>query len=472
MDLKKFQKIVNAQCGVKRNSAVIVGVSGGPDSLALLDLLNKCGIKVIAAHFNHQLRSAADDDETKVRNFSVKRKIIFEAGRRNIKLLAVKNKRSIEEQARISRYEFLFSVAKKYHAGFVAVGHNADDQVETILMHLLRGSGLDGLCGMQVSTQEPEWGEAVLIRPLLPFWRIEIDEYCKLTDLQPVHDASNQESIFFRNRIRNELIPYLLTFNSKVKMQLYKMAEVLKGEKDIINFSVKAVNEKLKPEKEKELIRIDFKDFSDLPIGLQREVLRMYIKDFYPQERDIDFDLIERGRSFLKKNLNGSELLFGNLVIEKDGESIFLKKGNHKLPLGKYPQIEKAIKFQEIPVSNELNAYWQIEISEVTPGKQAEVGNEDPFQAFVDADKLKQPLIARISKPGDRFAPLGMKGKTIKLSDFWINRKLPRKYRGLYPLISDQERIVWIPGFQPSEDVRMDGSTKRILKIEVRKKGS
>jgi len=154
--------LVNSIKGGK-NAQVIAGVSGGPDSITMADLFRRCDIPIIIAHFNHGIRKEANADEEVVRRYAEKNGIRFESEHANIREIAARNKRSIEEQARISRYQFLFELARKEHANYVAVGHTADDQIETILMHLLRGTGISGLCGMSMVNEHSEWGEGITL---------------------------------------------------------------------------------------------------------------------------------------------------------------------------------------------------------------------------------------------------------------------------------------------------------------------
>lgn len=471
MDLAIFRKILIKQSGLDENSISVVGVSGGPDSIALLNLMHGCGLPVIAAHFNHQLRDEADDDEAYVRQFAEHRSIQFEYAKKNIRSLAKQSKRSIEEQARISRYEFLFNIARKHHAKYVAVGHNADDQVETVLMHLLRGSGLAGLCGMSSVVEQSEWGSDVtLIRPLLSFWRSEIIEYCRAEHLEPVYDLSNDESIYHRNRIRHELIPVLTTYNPQIKMRIREMAEILQGEKEINEASTQEIFNLVMTANEPQTLVINGSDFSLQTKGMQRALLRMAIGNLLPDQRDFDFKLIERARNFISDGRNGTTGLIKNLILEREGEDLVFKEAGDQKPLAKIPQIEKAIIIEKEEAKITLNAFWVLKIAADIADKKKPNKIDNPYQVEMDIDQINFPLVIRMQSPGDRFYPLGMKGHSIKLSDYWINRKLPLKYRRHYPLICDQDEIIWIPGFQPCEKAQKTAHTQRILHFSVTKR--
>lgn len=472
MDPVLFRQILFFSCRVDQDNRIVVGVSGGPDSIALLDLLNQCNVNVIAAHFNHQLRGQAQSDLEFVRSFCRERKIRFTSGKANIRELAQRNKRSIEEQARISRYQFLFQTAKKENAVFVAVGHNADDQVETVLMHLLRGSGLSGLCGMEMRSENSGWSDGiVLIRPLLDTWRSEIDDYCKQRNLNPIQDLSNQESLYYRNRIRNELVPYLATYNPAVKGLLTRLANVLKGDKEILQVAVEQALTSVVSKQNADHFILDRSRFRELKFGMQREVLRFCIHKLYPDQRDLDFEIIEHTRDFAQQNREGIHYLFRDLHIESENESIILTRSDTKLDLNKYPQIDGQIQIGAQFQDNQLGDNWRLEFSLEKKPKILDFGKLDPNTAIIDSDKLSLPLFFGTSQPGERFLPLGMTGHSIKVSDYWINKKLPKKYRAGYPLLYDQNKIVWIPGFQPSETVRVDAATRTILRISLIKPG-
>ena len=201
MDLILIQQVLQ-NCKIHPNQLVIVGVSGGADSLCLMDLLHRSGLPILAAHFNHQLRSEADADEAFVMDCATKIGVSWVVGRGDVKGFALQNGFSLEEAARKKRYSFLFEQARVNGAQAVAVAHHAGDQVETILMHFVRGSGIAGLRGMQHRTVLPEWDAFIpLIRPLLGVERAEIEEYCLDHGLRPRQDETNTDVNIFRNRL-------------------------------------------------------------------------------------------------------------------------------------------------------------------------------------------------------------------------------------------------------------------------------
>jgi tRNA(Ile)-lysidine synthase len=206
--------ILRERCRLQPGDRMVLGVSGGADSLSLMDLFVRLGYSPVISHFDHQLRPGSGQDAAQVREWSDDLGLAFILGSQDVRAYAA----TLSLGCRETRYRFLCRAAEEVGATAVAVAHTADDQVETVLMHLLRGSGLAGLRGMAVRALPNPWNEEIaLVRPLLSFWRAEILAYCADRGLQPRTDPTNQDPTFFRNRLRRELIPYLETFNPEIR---------------------------------------------------------------------------------------------------------------------------------------------------------------------------------------------------------------------------------------------------------------
>ncbi|HEY2979690.1 MAG TPA: tRNA lysidine(34) synthetase TilS, partial [Anaerolineales bacterium] len=216
--LEKIESILQSACHLERGRLIVVGVSGGPDSLCLLHLLHQAGYPLLVAHFNHQIRPEAGDEAGAVEQFAARLGLRCVVGSADVSAHAQKNGLSIEEAARALRYGFLFEQARQAGAQAVAVGHTADDQVETVLMHFLRGAGLNGLQGMGYRTILRTFDSAIpIVRPLLGIWREEVLAYCTTYGLQPHFDRSNASPEYLRNRLRHTLIPVLESYNPKFR---------------------------------------------------------------------------------------------------------------------------------------------------------------------------------------------------------------------------------------------------------------
>jgi len=221
MNLKVLDQVISQECGLVKDQAILAGVSGGPDSLCMLHLLHELGYQVTVAHVNHQLRPEADREAETVQEYCTSIHVPF----------LYQKKLSIEESARILRYTWLMESAQKISAQALAVAHQADDQVETMLMHTLRGAGPSGLKGMTYRSYNPVFSQTIpVVRPLLGVWREEIVSYCSENHLSPCYDQTNADPTYFRNRIRSELIPYLKSYNTNAAQHLWQLTQIVGSE--------------------------------------------------------------------------------------------------------------------------------------------------------------------------------------------------------------------------------------------------
>ena len=233
--LEQFVSVLEEKCLLDPGLPVLAGVSGGPDSLCMLDVLRQLGYRLIVAHLDHSLRPDAAQEAEHLRQLVEGYGLPFVLERGDVQAYAASHRLSIEEAAREVRYRFLFEQAARHQAQAVAVGHTANDQVETVLMHLLRGSGLTGLRGMSYRSLPNPWSQTIpLVRPLLGAWREQILSHLEQNGLQPSLDASNLDTRFYRNRLRHELIPQLENLNPGVRQRLWQMADVLAEDEAVL----------------------------------------------------------------------------------------------------------------------------------------------------------------------------------------------------------------------------------------------
>jgi tRNA(Ile)-lysidine synthase len=448
---------------------VLVGVSGGPDSLVLMDILDRLGYSLIVAHLNHALRQEADDEAREVQLISESRGLNFVSEVIDVAAYAYQKSLSIEEAARIVRYEFLFRQAALHKVQAVAVGHTADDQVETVVMHMLRGCGLSGLRGMQFRALPNSWSQEVaLLRPLLTFWRSEILAHCERLQLKPVFDRSNFENTYFRNLLRNDLIPYLERYNPAIKQILWRMSNVLAGDYQVIEQVINEVWEKCVITFSQDYVIFDYQALLKQPLGIQRGLLRQGINYLRPGLRDIDFQSIERALNFMfSPTQTGQMDLISGLRLSLEGNQLILADWNARLPREEWPQVtvHESINLKT-PGKLQLMDGWVLHSEHVkdlvTAFRRATL-NKDTFQAWVSIDSFSAPLQLRTRKPGDRIQPLGMEGHSVKLSEYMINLKIPRRVRDAWPLISTNGEIVWAPGIALAHPFRLTESTREAV---------
>ena len=468
--LENLGQILAFDCQLDKSYPVVVGVSGGPDSLCLLHRMRTSGYKIIVAHFDHGLRLESAQDAQQVEQLSKELGLEFEVGREDTGAYASEKGLSIEEAARERRYTFLYKISEKYQAQAVAVGHNADDQVETILMHLLRGAGLDGLRGMQMRSLGTGWSQTTpLVRPLLSTWREEILAYCEQHDLEPVFDRSNLDTTYFRNRLRHELLPNLESYNPQVKAQLWRMAVTLTGDQQVIAQHVDAAWAKALVELAPSHLAIKRQLFLNEKVGIQRRLLRRALTHLRPGLRDLDFATVERAiGAIVKPPASGQcDLVAGlRLLVEKD--QVWLAGWEAQLPVpADWPQVSAGETINLRPPGEiSLGTNWRLKIHKIEV-LDKEINKGDPFQAWLAAELLGDTLLIRGRLPGDRFAPLGMDGHSLKLSDFLTNEKLPKRARDGWPMVCAEDEIVWIPGIRPSHRFRVTETTREMVHLHL-----
>jgi len=460
------------------NQQLVVGVSGGPDSLALLHLLTRLrpeyDLRLRVAHLNHGLRPSADEDSEFVTQIAKAWDVPCTVERADVAAIAKAEHLSIEEAGRLARYAFFTRLGP-----VAAVAHNADDQAETVLMHLLRGSGLAGLRGMlpkRVMAVSPGESRLEIVRPLLGTSRADIEAYVAAHGLRPRIDPTNTDTTFFRNRLRRELLPFLETYNPNIRQILRRTAEVVAGEHELLRGLVEqtwnntlAVEAKRQPtsvspdavrkssQSESKAVVFDLIRWRALPLPLQRALLRQAINRLRPGLRDVDFTPVENAIAWLQTAESGHTAdLLGGLCVKIVGSTLIVGPWSVSPPpqeaRGALPEVSLGI-----PGATQF-LDWQFTTEIVA----ASDPHPDRWTAFIPASFM--PLTVRIRRPGDRFKPLGLNGHTLKLSDFMINRKIPATERDQWPLVVSGATVLWVCGYRLAEQANQDNSEK-LLKI-------
>ena len=467
---EKLPLILQQECAIDMRLPLLVGVSGGPDSLALMVALHNMGCDLIVAHVNHQLRADAPDDATVAENLAKARGLRFELLEVDVRQFAKKHKLSIEEAARIVRYEFLFEQAQKYQAQAVAVAHTADDQVETVLMHLLRGSGMAGLRGMPYRALPNPWSDRLpLIRPLLGVWRQEVLAYCAERELSPRFDSTNSDTTYFRNRIRQELIPSLETYNPEVRRAIFRMADTLAADYDALEKWVEIAWESCISGQGPGYIIFSLKSFANYPLALQRMLIRRMAAVLRPDIRDVGFDVVERALDWLQEPPHAKECgLISGLRLFREDDAVYMTMGDAQLPMDAWPQLESPQEELFVPDEVQLSDGWWLSLTfQEDPVPDEVAQNDDPFQAWIALSSSIARVSLRTRKPGDRFQPLGMGGGSIKLTDYFTNRKLPLRARDGWPLICVDDQIAWVAGYHVAHPFRVTEETQLAIHLQL-----
>ncbi len=470
--LDRVQNSLKNNIKLKPEAPILVGVSGGYDSICLLHILHKLKYPLIAAYFNHGLRIEAKDEELLVEKLADNLGIKFVSSGQSVKSFAEEHHKSIEEAARILRYRFLFEQAELWKAQAVAVGHNADDQVETVLMHLIQGTGLDGLLGMQTLTLPNSWSEKIsLVRPLLSTWRHDIIKYCNHFMLHPVNDSSNKDEKYLRNRLRHNLIPILENYVPNTQERIWHMSATLKGDHDIVTEVLNRSWEKCLIEQQPRYIVFDREKLFNQSIGVQRRLIRMAVKTMRVNIRNLDYDAVERATMFIQDSLQSKQTdycLGLRLVLEND--KFYIADWEADLPFSSWPQLMGENLKMPIPGTLAISSEWKFVarlVEDIEIAKKVYLENRNPFQVWMFLDRRKSCITLRSRQPGDRITPLGLNGKTVKISDLMINKKIPRRARAAWPLLCIDEEIVWVPGYQLGEFVKLSPTTKIAVHLEL-----
>ena len=452
---------------ISSQSKLPVAVSGGPDSVCLLLILvklcEKLGIGLHIAHLNHQLRGAeADADAQYVSDLAHRLGIPATIEQRDVKAYQADKRISLEEAAREVRYTFLTQVAKSIGANRVAVGHTLDDHIETILMHLIRGTGTRGLGGLQPSSLWQASGNSLtIIRPLLQVSRGETDGYCRSHQLTPRIDASNLSLSSLRNRIRHQLLPLLKSYNPRVAEALLRTARITGDDLAFINKEGSRLWGEI-GQKQGNTITLDKESFLELPPALKRHLLRMSIEKLLGNVRDIETRHIEEIMAALTKPAGKRLSLPGGLSFYIDYNQYLI--GQDPAALAPFPPLGGEFQLK-IPGETLLPG-WRIEADIISPSvvKGKPEGDND-FTAYFDLDKAGDKLVVRSRQPGDRFQPLGL-SQPKKLGEFMIDTKIPSAWRERVPIVCSPRHILWVVGWRIDERVKVTEQTRQVLCLE------
>jgi tRNA(Ile)-lysidine synthase len=455
--VEKLKATVNRFGLLEKGERVLVALSGGPDSVALLyGLLNlkpEYRLELYVAHLNHKLRGVeSDEDEKFAKKLASGLKLKFFSKKVDVRREAKKRKLSIEETAREVRYRYLERLADRVGANKIALGHQADDQAETFLMRLVRGAGAAGLSGMPVRRDK-------IIRPLIQIKRKEIERFLEINQIPFRLDSSNYLTDFNRNKIRLKLLPVIKKeFNPRIVDSLNRAADIISLQQGYVQKISEQILKRI-GKKRKGKVVIDAKRFVRLDTCLQREIIRICINDLGGDISQLSFELVDRTLNLTGKRRSGKRI--------KLDKSVWFEVGSSELAL--FLEEEKeyscSIKLPGKSVLKDRNLMIE---SKLLNGRSQ---RENLFEynqnvSFLDWEKLTPPFVLRSRKKGDRFKPLGMKG-TKSIADFLIDAKVSRHWREDVPVLTSKGRIVWLVGHRISDEFKVTGKTKKVLRLEA-----
>ncbi|MRR07598.1 MAG: tRNA lysidine(34) synthetase TilS [Deltaproteobacteria bacterium] len=435
---------------------VVVAVSGGADSVALLDILSsmtKLRLNLVVAHLNHGLRGEeSDDDAAFVEELAARYQLPFRLQRVDVKEIGRQRKLSLEEAGRMARYEWFDTVAKSSAARLIALGHHADDQAETFLLRLFRGSGTTGLSSMRLLSSDR------YVRPLLLVTRDEILAYLERRGLSYRHDSSNDETVFLRNRIRHECLPYLRTFNPAISERLNNAAEILAADEAVLEALIDGLFPRLS-RYDSEGVILDLKAVrAELPgvrFRLYRRALLVLRGDL---ARITATHLKQVDQLVHSSRTQGEQSLPGGFTAMRCYDAL------HFLPLRKEQGRESWVIRIEGPGRYALPDGRNISVRLTAPPENW--GTVPAYRAYFAPASVPFPWTVRTFRPGDRFRPFGMSG-TRKVKDFFIDRKISQFLRRQIPLLFSAEELLWVCGLRVSESGRVPPGTREVIEVEI-----
>jgi len=441
--------------GVRPGSTILVGLSGGPDSVALLHVLeglqSTFDFGLTAAHLNHGLRGAESSrDETFVRKLCFQYGVDLTVERAKGLARSMSN---LEERARQQRHRFLNRVADRIGADYIALAHHADDQAETLLMRLLRGAGAAGLAAMSES------GPARIVRPLLTARRSAIVDYLHAIDAEWVTDSSNLTPDLFRNKLRLELMPMLeRDYAPGLTYRLTELADEMRGlDRFIAILAQASVKKRLDGSR---LSIAGFRDHDPIfATAILREYLRGHLGDLRRISRAHLSAILELCRS---SQPSSSTNLPGGWSARREYDSLIIES-THRIKSRPYTMKLK----QSGRSLLQMNGFRFVAKRYTHGDKNTPVVEElTKMEAMFDAIALKKGLMVRSMNHGDRIEPLGMSGSR-KVQDIFVDRKLPRTLREHWPLVTDGDVIVWIPGMVRSRHALVTSDTTKIQYLQA-----
>lgn len=438
---------------------VLLGVSGGIDSMVLLDVMARLApsleIELGVAHIDHGLRGAeGEEDVFFVVDQGGARRLRTWVARADVRKIARERKLGVEEAARMARYSFFTRVARKGKFTTVMTAHTADDNAETLLLNLLRGAGVRGLAAIPAS--RPLVERVVLARPLLDIDRAGIEAYAAEMGIPWREDKSNAEDIYTRNRVRHELLPLMKQFNPGVVGTLNTTSAIMRELAVYIDEAVEGALAHAAEIKPGESVQFHVRHLRHLQPAMRGEVVQQgFARAFDSQP--LPYAAVTRALALLDGATGARAELLGGISAVRDRDLVIVRPDR-----APERQPERYLIPGETIVFNGQTL-------ETTVIERADLRfARDPFTEFIDLDKIANPrLTLRAWREGDRFHPFGMEGEK-KISDYLVDTKVPRDKKGRVAVLADGDMVVWLCGLRLDDRYRVDSSTQRVLQLVLR----
>ena len=460
--LTHVQRFIRERDLIHTGDAVVVAVSGGPDSTALLDILarlkGRCGFHLTAAHLNHSFRGReAEGDSEYVQQLCAQLDVSCIAEHIDVPRFMTETGMGAQEAARHVRYRFLHKVAEQTGSRVIATAHHADDQIETVLMRLVRGTGIEGLSGIPIQRQE----EGIsIVRPLLTITREEIEAYCNAHGLHPRHDRSNDSDKYLRNRIRRHWMPLMKQENPHLAGVFTQLTSLARDENELMDRIARETLAEIIHTQNMNTIVVVQNDFVLHHVALQRRMIKLILS--YLLESDtgnISYSHIEHIRQIIADTYPSARIdLPGGVQVRREYQRVVFSSIYNDVSIPPYIYnlpVPGAVYIPEI--DRTFRCYY---------GKQTDVKQraQGTFAVF-DPAKIEGKLYVRQRCAGDRMTVRGMVG-TKKVKDIFIDAKIPQLDRERIPLLTDESQILWIPGIRRSAAYIPEKDAGDVLYVE------
>ncbi len=474
--IKAVTNAIAAHHLLAASDKILVGVSGGPDSMALLHALHTlCQASawpLAVGHLNHKLRPEANDEEAFVGRAATRLGLPFFSATADVAGHCRRRRCSLEEAGRTLRHRFLARTAMANGFSVIALGHHADDNAEWMLMSLLRGSGRQGLSGIPMTRRVRDDGfpgkTVRLIRPLLGLQRREIAAYLSKEKIPSVTDASNQDLRHRRNRIRHELLPLLRChYNPNIVEVLNRVATLNRDEESWAAPMAQELFTKALESESAACARLSRAVVVDSPPALQRRIIRLALARVKGNLHGISLKHVDMARDLLRRETGSARIdLPGCIRVRVENAQVVFSR--ETCPLRRTPPLNPQPAF-----SHCLPAPGTIDVPELGMAVTAtvlpaallpDVRNAGHQVAFFDMDAISFPLVIRSIRPGDRFNPFGQPGSQ-KVKKFFIDHKVPPARRSCTPVMACRDHIIWLMGYRTDDHVKITDSTRNILKV-------
>ena len=436
---KKIREYIDKFHMLNKGDTVVLGLSGGPDSVCLffvlLALKEELGLKVHALHVNHCIRGEdADEDEAYVRSLCIDYEVPLKVERIDIPVLAAESGRSTEEEARIARYDAFERLADSMDSGTVvkiAVAHNADDNAETVLFHMARGTGLDGMCGIAPVRER-------VIRPLLAVSKAEILDFLNENQIPYCVDATNAEVDYDRNRIRHNIMPELTEINQRAVCHITDMTDRLREVADYISLEARGLLEIAKLDDDK----LRKRAIATAPRVIASQALKEYISKYMPFQKDVSATHVDAILGLLNED--------GERQVDLPYKKVFI------------------ISYEELYIIDRESKEGTLNTGEFTVREfdyTSDMGYPlDAYTKWFDCDRITDNIVMRTRAEGD-FLSIDSAGNHKMLQDYFIDQKIPRHLRDEIPLVCDGSHVMWVVGYRISEHYKITNNTTRVLEI-------